>query len=77
MSFFKKIKEKLSGTSESVSVSEKFKDGLSKTRNQFTSKVNDLVAKYRKVDEDFFEELEDLLLQADVGVDTVMELMVT
>lgn len=69
------MKEKLSGTSESVSVSEKFKDGLSKTRNQFTSKVNDLVAKYRKVDEDFFEELEDLLLQADVGVDTVMELM--
>lgn len=69
------MKEKLTGTSESVSVSEKFKDGLSKTRNQFTSKVNDLVAKYRKVDEDFFEELEDLLLQADVGVDTVMELM--
>ena len=69
------MKEKLSGTSESVSVSEKFKDGLSKTRNQFTSKVNDLVAKYRKVDEDFFEELEDLLLQADVGVETVMELM--
>lgn len=69
------MKDKLSGTSESVSVSEKFKDGLSKTRNQFTSKVNDLVAKYRKVDEDFFEELEDLLLQADVGVETVMELM--
>lgn len=75
MSFFKKMKEKFTGTSESVSVSEKFKDGLSKTRNQFTSKVNDLVAKYRKVDEDFFEELEDLLLQADVGVETVMELM--
>ncbi|EPD52821.1 signal recognition particle-docking protein FtsY [Paenisporosarcina sp. HGH0030] len=75
MSFFKKMKEKLTGTSESVSISEKFKDGLSKTRNQFTSKVNDLVAKYRKVDEDFFEELEDLLLQADVGVETVMELM--
>jgi len=75
MSFFKKMKEKLSGTQESVSVSEKFKDGLAKTRNQFTSKVNDLVAKYRKVDEDFFEELEDLLLQADVGFETVMELM--
>jgi fused signal recognition particle receptor len=75
LSFFKKMKEKITGTSESVSVSEKFKDGLSKTRSQFTSKVNDLVAKYRKVDEDFFEELEDLLLQADVGVETVMELM--
>jgi len=69
------MKEKITGTSESISVSEKFKDGLSKTRSQFTSKVNDLVAKYRKVDEDFFEELEDLLLQADVGVETVMELM--
>ncbi len=69
------MKEKFTITNESVSVTEKFKDGLAKTRNQFTSKVNDLVAKYRTVDEDFFEELEDLLLQADVGVETVMELM--
>lgn len=69
------MKEKFTITSESVTVTEKFKDGLAKTRNQFTSKVNDLVAKYRTVDEDFFEELEDLLLQADVGVETVMELM--
>lgn len=76
MSFFKKMKEKLSGTpEETVTVSGKFKDGLAKTRNQFTSKVNDLVAKYRKVDEDFFEELEEILLQADVGFETVMELM--
>ncbi|UZN00963.1 signal recognition particle-docking protein FtsY [Lysinibacillus sp. MHQ-1] len=51
------------------------KPALKKTRNSFTSKVNDLVARYRKVDEDFFEELEDLLLQADVGFETVMELM--
>lgn len=57
------------------SITQKFKQGLSKTRNTFTSKVNDLVARYRKVDEDFFEELEEVLLQADVGFDTVMELM--
>lgn len=57
------------------SISQKFKAGLEKTRNSFTSKVNDLVARYRKVDEDFFEELEDVLLQADVGFETVMELM--
>ncbi|PJK17898.1 signal recognition particle-docking protein FtsY [Chryseomicrobium excrementi] len=79
MSFFKKLKEKMSGTPEEQiekqSITEKFKGGLSKTRDQFTSKVNDLVAKYRKVDEDFFEELEELLLQADVGFETVMELM--
>lgn len=73
MSFFQKLKQKITGQGDSVT--DKFKDGLSKTRSQFTSKVNDLVARYRKVDEDFFEELEDVLLQADVGFDTVMELM--
>lgn len=57
------------------SITKKFKEGLAKTRDSFTSKVNDLVAKYRKVDEDFFEELEEVLLQADVGFETVMELM--
>ena len=57
------------------SITSKFKEGLAKTRNTFTSKVNDLVARYRKVDEDFFEELEEVLLQADVGFETVMELM--
>ena len=57
------------------SITAKFKAGLAKTRDTFTSKVNDLVARYRKVDEDFFEELEDVLLQADVGFETVMELM--
>lgn len=79
MSFFKKLKEKMLGTTEevqeTVSITNKFKEGLAKTRNQFTSKVNDLVAKYRKVDEDFFEELEEILLQADVGFETVVELM--
>ena len=57
------------------SITAKFKAGLAKTRDTFTSKVNDLVARYRKVDEDFFEELEEVLLQADVGFETVMELM--
>lgn len=73
MSFFRRLKEKITGTNEAVT--EKFKEGLSKTRDQFTSKVNDLVARFREVDEEFFEELEDLLLQADVGFETVMELI--
>ena len=73
MSFFKKLKETF--TKQTDSVSEKFRDGLSKTRNSFSGKVNDLVARYRKVDEDFFEELEEILIQADVGFDTVMELI--
>ncbi|QOR68532.1 signal recognition particle-docking protein FtsY [Cytobacillus suaedae] len=73
MSFFKKLKDKI--TKQTDSVSEKFKEGLSKTRNSFSEKVNDLVARYRKVDEDFFEELEEILIGADVGVSTVMELI--
>jgi len=73
MSFFKKLKEKI--TQQTETVTEKFKDGLSKTRDNFSSKVNDLVARYREVDEDFFEELEEILIQADVGFDTVMKLV--
>lgn len=73
MSFFKKLKEKMS--QQTNVVTEKFKDGLTKTRNNFSEKVNDLVSRYRKVDEDFFEELEEILIGADVGFETVMELV--
>ncbi|WP_188205778.1 signal recognition particle-docking protein FtsY [Alkalibacillus aidingensis] len=73
MGFFKKLKEKISTQTDQVT--DKFKDGLTKTRDNFTSKVNDLVARYRKVDEEFFEELEEILISADVGVETVMELI--
>ncbi|MFJ7976368.1 signal recognition particle-docking protein FtsY [Peribacillus sp. JNUCC 23] len=73
MSFFKKLKEKF--TTQTDSVSEKFKEGLTKTRDSFAGKVNDLVARYRKVDEEFFEELEEILISADVGFETVMELI--
>lgn len=70
---FKKLKEKI--TKQTDSVSEKFKDGLEKTRNSFSNRVNELVSRYRKVDEDFFEELEEVLIGADVGFTTVMELI--
>ncbi|APH05286.1 signal recognition particle-docking protein FtsY [Bacillus weihaiensis] len=73
MSFFKKLKEKI--TQQTDSVTEKFKEGLTKTRDSFAGKMNDLVARYRKVDEEFFEELEELLISADVGVSTVMDLI--
>jgi fused signal recognition particle receptor len=73
VSFFKKLKDKI--TKQTETVSEKFKDGLTKTRDNFSGKVNDLVARYRKVDEEFFEELEEILIGADVGFETVMELI--
>ncbi|UZW67674.1 signal recognition particle-docking protein FtsY [Priestia flexa] len=73
MSFFKRLKEKI--TNQTDSVTQKFKDGLSKTRDSFSERVNDLVSRYRKVDEEFFEELEEILIGADVGVSTVMDLI--
>ncbi|WP_332237445.1 signal recognition particle-docking protein FtsY [Sporolactobacillus sp. KGMB 08714] len=73
MSFFSKMKEKLTGRTETVT--DKFRDGLSKTRQSFSEKMNNLVKRYRKVDEDFFEELEDILIESDVGVTTVMDLV--
>ncbi|TVP87941.1 MAG: signal recognition particle-docking protein FtsY [Alkalicoccus sp.] len=73
MSFFKNIKDKLSTQTDSVT--EKFKDGLSKTRDSFVGAMNELMMDYRTVDEEFFEELEEVLITADVGVSTAMELV--
>ena len=60
---------------ESEQLGAKFKQGLEKSRENFQNKLNDLLAVYRKVDEDFFEALEEMLIQADVGFNTVMELV--
>lgn len=73
MNFFKKLKDKV--TKQTDNVTEKFKEGLTKTRDSFSGRVNELVSRYRKVDEDFFEELEEILIQADVGFETVMTLI--
>ncbi|SPP30730.1 signal recognition particle-docking protein FtsY [Brochothrix thermosphacta] len=73
MGFFKRMKDKM--TNSSTEMTDKFKTGLEKTRDSFSSKLNSLVARYRTVDEDFFEELEEILIMADIGVNTVMELI--
>jgi len=75
MSFFKKLKDKFSGSKEQEQTTEKYTEGLKKTRSGFSEKMNNLFARYRKIDEDFFEELEEILIGADVGFDTVMELI--
>lgn len=75
MSFFKKLKDKFSGSQEQEQTTEKYTEGLKKTRSGFSEKMNNLFARYRKIDEDFFEELEEILIGADVGFDTVMELI--
>ncbi|MBI5974582.1 signal recognition particle-docking protein FtsY [Staphylococcus canis] len=60
---------------ESQKLGAKFREGLEKSRENFQTQLNNLLAHYRKVDEDFFEALEEMLIQADVGFNTVMELV--
>ncbi|MFD1450544.1 MULTISPECIES: signal recognition particle-docking protein FtsY [Oceanobacillus] len=75
MGFMDKLKARFKQNEETKEVSEKYQEGMAKTRNTFSGKINDLIARYRKVDEDFFEELEEVLITADVGVSTVMDLV--
>jgi fused signal recognition particle receptor len=73
MSFFKRLRDAIVQKSEAVT--QKFTEGLAKTRDLLVEKVEDLVRRYKKIDDDFFDELEEILITADVGVNTVMELI--
>lgn len=73
MNFMQRLKKRFTKDQSEKEVSKKYKEGMKKTRSSFASKLNDLIARYRSVDEEFFEELEEVLITADVGVMTVMD----
>lgn len=73
MGLFNKIKEKFLG--QSVSQNEKYVAGLDKSSTGFSDKINQLAARYRTIDEDYFEELENILIMSDVGVNMVMKIV--
>ncbi len=52
-----------------------YEKGLSKTRDEFVSKLSLLGIKYTKVNEEYYEELERILIEADIGVKTVYDLL--
>ena len=54
---------------------DKLKQGLLKTKNAIVDKIDGLFKKFVRVDEDLFEELEELLISADIGVNTTMEIL--
>lgn len=54
---------------------ESYDRGLEKTRNEFVSELNLLGIKYRKVTDEYFDELESLLIKADIGVKTVFDFL--
>ncbi|MDE1548036.1 signal recognition particle-docking protein FtsY [Jeotgalibaca caeni] len=80
MGLFDRIKRAFTGedvTKEPVNeekriVIEKYDKGMEKTRKSFSEKINELFAGFREVDEDFFDDLEEVLISADVGFDMTL-----
>ena len=78
MGFFDKIKQKFKKeeVKNEKAVKEKkevYDKGLSKSRKQVTSLLSDLTHRYTKINEEYFNELEEILIMADIGVNTVMK----
>ena len=69
MGLFNKIKSVFSKDKDIV----KYDEALTKTRKEFSTKISDLSKKYKNIGEDYFEELEDILIMADIGINTVMK----
>ena len=54
---------------------DKLKNGLSKTKSSFDEKINNVFSVFRKVDEEFLEELEEILIMSDIGMDTSLKII--
>lgn len=58
-----------------ISFFEKLKNGLTKTRKDMSDKIDGILKSYKKIDEELFEDLEEVLITADVGMNTTMDLI--
>ena len=73
MGIFDKIKNILKKETKQEEKENKiYEQGLSKTRDNFVSKLINLTDKYHKITEEYFSELEEILIMSDIGVNTVM-----
>ena len=54
---------------------DKLRTGLSKTKTSFDEKINNVFSNFRKVDEEFLEELEEVLIMSDIGIDTSIKII--
>lgn len=52
-----------------------YTEGMAKSRQNFSNKLNDLSKKYKKVNQDYFEELEEILIESDVGVKLALKVI--
>ena len=71
-SFFGKKEKKKELTEEEENIL-KYDKGLEKTRKEFVSSLSLLGIKFTKIDDDYFDELEEILIKADIGVNTVFK----
>lgn len=72
MGIFSKIKNVFNFKKEETKQVENYDKGLEKTRKEFVSQLSNLSKKYKNISDDYFEELENILIMADIGVNTVM-----
>lgn len=54
---------------------DKLKNGLNKTKKSFDEKINNVFSNFRKVDEEFLDELEEILIMSDIGMDTSIKII--
>ena len=72
MGLFDKLKNVFKYDKKKQEEVKNYDEGLQKTRKEFVSKLSNLSVKYKNISEDYFEELENILIMADIGVNTVM-----
>lgn len=75
MGFFAKLKEKLFVKKENKVAQDKYVSGLDKSRKNFVDKLAELKVRYSKADDEYFEELEQILILSDVGVQTALNIV--
>ena len=73
MGFFSQIKEKFVG--KSAKQNEKYVAGLDQSNSTFSDRINELAARFREINDEYFEELENILIMSDVGVSMVMKIV--
>ena len=54
---------------------DKLKQGMNKTKSSFNEKLNNVFSNFRKVDEEFLDELEEILIMSDIGMDTSVKII--
>ena len=75
MGLFDKFKNIFTKEKKDIEEINNYEKGLEKTRKEFVNELSILGHKYTKVSEEYFEELESILIMADIGVNTVMEFL--